>query len=99
MCQLDVVLPWLCSGEINFGEMMNMFRDDLLDLNAILDYIKMAPVDESASSTSSMVRPPASRQHCTCDIVGQVGCRHSQHCTVSRSERWRVPASRMAEYE
>ena len=47
--------PCVRAGEIRFGEMMNMFRDDLLDLNAILDYIKMPPAEESVASTSSTV--------------------------------------------
>ena len=42
-------------GELDFGEVMSMFRDELLDLNAILDYIKLPPAEDSP--TASTVRP------------------------------------------
>ena len=38
------------AGQLTFNDVMKMFRDELLDLNAILNYIKLAP-DESAAAT------------------------------------------------
>ena len=49
------------AGQLTFNDVMKMFRDELLDLNDILNYIKLAP-DESAATTSvvssSEVDPP-----------------------------------------
>lgn len=48
---MDSGLP--CAGQLTFNDVMKMFRDELLDLNAILNYIKLAP-DESAATTSTV---------------------------------------------
>ena len=50
---------YACTGELDFGQVMSMFRDELLDLNAILDYIKLPPAEDSP--TSSTVRPDLAR--------------------------------------
>jgi hypothetical protein len=42
------------AGQLDFGQVMSMFRDELLDLNAILDYIRLPPGEDSA--TASTVR-------------------------------------------
>ena len=39
------------AGQLTFNDVMKMFRDELLDLNEILNYIKLAP-DDSAAATS-----------------------------------------------
>ncbi|CAL5224412.1 g7094 [Coccomyxa viridis] len=46
-------------GQLTFNDVMKMFRDELLDLNEILNYIKLAP-DDSAAATS--VEAPAKTQ-------------------------------------
>ena len=51
--------------------MMNMFRDDLLDLNAILDYIKMPPAEETTASASSTVCHSSHTKHCQFHITRQ----------------------------
>ena len=44
----------LPAGQLTFNQMMKMFRNELLDLNEILNYIKLAPTESAA--TSSVVR-------------------------------------------
>ena len=41
----------MSAGQLTFNDVMKMFRDELLDLNEILNYIKLAP-DDSAAATS-----------------------------------------------
>ncbi len=41
----------MSAGQLTFNDVMKMFRDELLDLNEILNYIKLAP-DDSAATTS-----------------------------------------------
>ncbi len=45
----------LPAGQLTFTQMMKMFRNELLDLNEILNYIKLAPTESAA--TTSAVRP------------------------------------------
>ena len=37
------------SGEIEFGEFLRMFQTDLLDLQEVLDYIRLDPAEKSRS--------------------------------------------------
>ncbi len=39
------------TGQVTFSAMMRMFRDELLDLKEILEYIKMQPKEDATTST------------------------------------------------
>jgi len=56
------LLPTACAfqdgnGQIEFKEFLNMFREQLLDLSAILDYVKTNPGDQNcfAQTTTRLV--------------------------------------------
>ncbi|BDA48418.1 probable calmodulin-like protein 5 at N-terminal half [Coccomyxa sp. Obi] len=40
-------------GQVTFSAMMRMFRDELLDLKEILEYIKMQPKEDATTSTDA----------------------------------------------
>lgn len=40
------------AGRLTFAQIMKMFRNELLDLNDILNYIRLAPQDSPAASAA-----------------------------------------------
>ena len=46
------------AGRLTFAQIMKMFRNDLLDLNDILNYIRLAPQDSPATSPAVSNPPP-----------------------------------------
>lgn len=49
LCQTNSALHG--TGQVTFPAMMRMFRDELLDLKEILEYIKMQPKEDATTST------------------------------------------------
>ena len=47
----------LCAGRLTFAQIMKMFRNELLDLNDILNYIRLAPQDSPAASPAVSINP------------------------------------------
>ena len=45
------------AGRLTFAQIMKMFRNDLLDLNDILNYIRLAPQDSPATSPAVSTPP------------------------------------------
>lgn len=49
--ELELSGDILCAGQLTFSDVMKMFRNELLDLSEILNYIKLAPNESAAHST------------------------------------------------